>query len=98
VRRRSPRPLVVALAETVGRLSPDGEGDRLLSGWREVAAQLPTAAGATPVGLRSGELVVEVADGLLKAELAFQQAELLAAAQAAFGESLVSRVVLKLKG
>jgi hypothetical protein len=80
----------------LGLPSPDAL-DRLLNEWPEVAGGV-WAQRAVPVGLRSGELVVEVADGSTASLLRYQVDALLERLEQALGARLVGSVRLRVAG
>ena len=67
----------------------------LVSGWEEVAGE-PFAGLAKPVGLKGGELVLEVPDGATASLLKYRVGLLLDRLWDHFGEGVVDRVKIRL--
>ena len=79
-----------AVLRRLGLPSPDAL-DRLLNQWPEVAGGV-WAERAVPVGVRAGELLVEVADGSTASLLRYQVDSLLERLEQALGARLVGSV------
>jgi hypothetical protein len=86
------------LAAVLRRLGLPAPGalDRLLDDWAELAGGA-WAERATPVGLRDGELLVEVADGTTASLLKYQAADLLERLEQGLGARLVDTVRLRVR-
>jgi hypothetical protein len=78
----------------LGLPSPDAL-DRLVNDWPALAGE-PWASRAVPVGLRRGELVVEVADGSTASLLKYQSGALADRLEQALGARLVDVVRIRL--
>lgn len=84
-----------AVLRRLGLPSP-GALDRLLNDWAELAGG-PWAERAIPVGLRDGELLVEVADGATASLLKYQVSDLLDRLERGLGGRLVTAVRLRVE-
>ena len=79
--------------EKLGLARPDA-AVRISSEWSELAGD-PWASQSLPVGLRNGELVVEVADAATLSLLRYQTGDLLKRLDEAVGEGTVEVVRLR---
>ena len=84
-----------AILRRLGLPAP-GALDRLLNDWAELAGGA-WAERATPVGLRGGELLVEVADGATASLLKYQVSDLLERLERGLGAGLVTAVRLRVQ-
>ena len=75
-------------------MPPAADLGALVGDWEEVAGA-PFAGASTPVGLASGELVVEVADGGTASLLRYRTGPLIDRLAAHFGEGVVDRVRIR---
>jgi hypothetical protein len=84
-----------AVLRRLGLPAP-GALDRLLNDWPQLAGGV-WAERAAPVGLREGELVVEVADGTTASLLKYQVNDLLERLEQGLGARLVDTVRLRVR-
>ncbi len=84
-----------AVLRRLGLPAP-GALDRLLEDWAELAGGA-WAERAAPVGLRGGELLVEVADGTTASLLRYQVTDLLERLERGLGARLVDSVRLRVR-
>ena len=85
-----------ALLRRLGLPAP-GTLDRLLAEWPSLAGGA-WAERSMPVGVRDGELLVEVADGTTASLLRYQVSDLLDRLERGLGARLVDSVRLRVRG
>ena len=84
-----------AILRRLGLPAP-GALDRLLNDWAELAGGA-WAERATPVGLRDGELLVDVPDGATASLLKYQVSDLLDRLERGLGTRLVTGVRIRVE-
>ena len=82
-----------ALLRRLGIPSPD-DAARLFDDWERIAGE-PWASRSEPIGVKDGELVVEVADGAVATLLRYQSGGLVQRLADALGAPLVQRVTVR---
>lgn len=94
--RRDLEPIGSDVEALLGKLGmpPAVDLGRLVTDWEEVAGP-PFAGVSAPVGIDSGELIVEVADGAAASLLKYRIGPLLDRLTAHFGEGIVDRVKIR---
>ena len=85
--------MLAPLLERLGIRTPDTAA-RLATEWAALAGE-PWASQARPVGLRDGELVVEVTDAAAASVLRYRTGELLRHLDAGLGEGTVDVVRIR---
>jgi hypothetical protein len=97
-RRVAPRPLSAVLSEALGRAAAGQPVVAVEQAWREVAREVPAAAGCMPLKLEEGQLTVAVPDALVREELSYQLEEVVERLNGLLRGSAVITVRLVLKG